>query len=57
MYTCKALNEQKRACIEKMEYSDSESNTGHAPKRIISHSNVYNYNYIKLKNIYTCIHV
>ena len=30
MCTCKALSEQKRACVEKMEYSDSESESDRA---------------------------
>ena len=36
MCTCKPLSEQKHACVEKMEYSDSESESDCAVSRMTS---------------------
>ena len=36
MCTCKALSEQKRACVEKMESSDSESESDRAVSTMTS---------------------
>ena len=36
MCMCKALSEQKCACVEKMEYSDSESESDRAVSAMIS---------------------